>query len=71
MFGSVFLLPALGISLMIACGVGLASMVVYVGYLITYTVLDMIWRQSNTREVQRLIREAKQRARESGRQTNS
>ncbi|KAG9061925.1 hypothetical protein KI688_006642 [Linnemannia hyalina] len=42
MLGSVFLLPALGVSLLVACGVGLVSMVAYVGYLMACAVLGMI-----------------------------
>ncbi|OAQ29194.1 hypothetical protein K457DRAFT_19601, partial [Linnemannia elongata AG-77] len=45
MFGSVFLLPALGVSLLVACGVGLISMVAYVGYLMACVVLGMICGQ--------------------------
>lgn len=60
-FGSVFLLPALGVSLLVACGVGLVSMVAYAGYLMACAVLGMIWDQGDTREVQRQVREAKQR----------
>ncbi|KAF8938995.1 hypothetical protein BGZ47_008346 [Haplosporangium gracile] len=67
MFGSVFLLPALGVSLLIACGVGLISMVAYVSYLMVCAVLGMIWGQGDTREAQRQMREAKQRADEGGR----
>ncbi|KAF9280832.1 hypothetical protein BGZ88_011961 [Linnemannia elongata] len=53
MFGSVFLLPALGVSLLVACGVGLISMVAYVGYLMACAVLGMIWGQVDTRGAQR------------------
>jgi hypothetical protein len=71
MFGSVFLLPALGVSLLVACGIGLVSMVTYVGCLMAYAVLDMIWGQGDTREAQRQIREAKQRANEGSRRVTA
>ncbi|KAG0046929.1 hypothetical protein BGZ89_005114 [Linnemannia elongata] len=67
MFGSVFLLPALGVSLLIACCVGLVSMVAYVGYLMACAVLGMIWGQVDTRGAQRQLREAKQMTDEGGR----
>ncbi|KAH7034042.1 hypothetical protein BKA57DRAFT_185927 [Linnemannia elongata] len=71
MFGSVFLLPALGVSLLVACGVGLISMVAYVGYLMACAVLGMICGQGDTREARRRIREAKQRAHDGGRRFTS
>ena len=71
MFGSVFLLPALGVSLLVACGVGLISMVAYVGYLMACAVLGMICGQGDTREARRRIREAKQRAHRGGRRFTS
>ncbi|OAQ24174.1 hypothetical protein K457DRAFT_1880849 [Linnemannia elongata AG-77] len=71
MFGSVFLLPALGVSLLVACGVGLISMVAYIGYLMVCVVLCMICGQGDTREVRRRIREAKQRAYDGGRRFTS
>ncbi|KAF9123990.1 hypothetical protein BGW39_008546, partial [Mortierella sp. 14UC] len=64
MFGSVFLLPALGVSLLVACGVGLVSLVVYVGYVIACGLLGMIWGGGDMREGQRQMREAKSRAEE-------
>ncbi|KAF9140373.1 hypothetical protein BG015_001691 [Linnemannia schmuckeri] len=67
MFGSVFLLPALGVSLLVACGVGLLSMVAYVGYLMVCAVLGMIWGQGDMRGTQRQIREAGRRVDEGGR----
>ncbi|KAG0041916.1 hypothetical protein BGZ89_007160 [Linnemannia elongata] len=67
MFGSVFLLPALGVSLLVACGVGLINMGAYVGYLMACAVLGMICGQGDTREARRRIREAKQRAYDGGR----
>ena len=42
MFGSVSLLPALGVSLLVACGIGLVSIVAYVGYLMACAALGMI-----------------------------
>lgn len=71
MFGSVFLLPALGVSLLIACGVGLISMAAYVGYLMACAVLGMICGQGDTREARRRIRVAKQRAHDGGRRFTS
>ncbi|KAG0293085.1 hypothetical protein BGZ96_003357 [Linnemannia gamsii] len=66
MFGSVFLLPALGVSLLVTCGVGLVSMVAYVCYLMACAVLGMIWGQGDTHEAQRQTRDAKQRVHEGG-----
>ncbi|OAQ22310.1 hypothetical protein K457DRAFT_143517 [Linnemannia elongata AG-77] len=71
MFGSVFLLPALGVSLLVACGVGLISMVAYVGYLMACAVLGMICGQGDTSEARRRIQEAKQRAHDGGQRFTS
>ncbi|KAG0202718.1 hypothetical protein BGX33_009530 [Mortierella sp. NVP41] len=67
MFGSVFLLPALGVSLLVACGVGLVSLVAYVGYLLACAVLGLIWGQGDTREAQRQIIQGKQKTEETSR----
>ncbi|KAG9067521.1 hypothetical protein KI688_012304 [Linnemannia hyalina] len=69
-FSLVFLLPALGVSLLVACGVGLVSMVAYVGYLLSCAVLSMIWGHGDLRKAKRQIREAKQRANKGGRRAN-
>jgi hypothetical protein len=63
MLGLILLIPAWGVVLLVACCVGVVSMIAHVGYLMAYDVLGMIFGQGNTREVQRMVQEAKQRAR--------
>ncbi|KAF9906621.1 hypothetical protein EC991_000422 [Linnemannia zychae] len=67
MFGSIFLLPTLGVSFLVACGVGLVSLVAQVCYVIACGFLGMIWGGGKMREGQRQMREAGQRAEQGGR----
>ncbi|KAF9931665.1 hypothetical protein FBU30_009726 [Linnemannia zychae] len=71
MFGSVFLLPVLGVALLVTCGVGLVSLVAYVCYVMAYSVLSLFWRQGDVREVQRQGRDAKQKAIDAGQRINT
>ncbi|KAG0274374.1 hypothetical protein BGZ95_009861 [Linnemannia exigua] len=71
MFGSVFLLPALGVSLLVACGVGLVSLVGYVCYVTACGLLGIIWGGGDMRAGQQQMRETKQRADEGGRRAAS
>ncbi|KAI7831311.1 hypothetical protein BC939DRAFT_438189 [Gamsiella multidivaricata] len=55
MFASAFLLPALGLVLLITSALGLFGLVVFTGYRFVCYVVGIIWGQGPRREVQHTI----------------
>ncbi|KAF9092742.1 hypothetical protein BGX23_003957 [Mortierella sp. AD031] len=62
MFGSAFLLPALGVVCLVSAALGLFGLVMYAGYMFTCYVIGIIWGTGAKRDVQRLGERGAERA---------
>lgn len=55
MFASAFLIPALGVVLLITGGVGLFGLVVYAVYRVASYIVGVVWGPGQRRELQRTV----------------
>ncbi|KAG0001153.1 hypothetical protein BGZ65_003742 [Modicella reniformis] len=62
MFGSAFLLPALGLVLLITGAMGLFGLVLYIGYRAVSYVIGAIWGPGQKQEVQRAVERGAEKA---------
>ncbi|ORZ08749.1 hypothetical protein BCR41DRAFT_373056 [Lobosporangium transversale] len=62
--GSAFLLPALGVALLIACGVGLVALFAYTAYTVICYVIAFFRIAPDSREVRRQASEMAERGKE-------
>ncbi|KAI1309131.1 hypothetical protein EDD11_004142 [Mortierella claussenii] len=70
MFGSAFLLPALGVAFLISCGVGLVVLVAYTSYIVACYVVAFLRGAPDTREVQRRGDQLAERGKEKAAETS-